>query len=327
MAQDFSGEQFQTQSDSLKMQVAPDTTVIDLSEDSQIPPDLLNTQTILDTITKHTRMDFTIDAFCNVLGVTNHNAPSFSDPNNLLLYYSLTFINCLNIKEKIMLNTYFYNELGYRIYFDSISLIMDDRYDFNNSLLLPFGYKNLSISLSADINSQFWKHYDYRINDEGETERFLYTSARSPSYTVYSGGINYSFWEQANINLGIASAKKTKIKNQSLFNERESEDLYGIEKGKKRIITFGFNLTLQIPQQKILKNLYFENFTGMFMQAEAYQALKHTTVDIKNAFHYVFFSYFRLSLKTDLKYDMEAFGTKPYIVNQLMLGVYFNNKQ
>jgi hypothetical protein len=300
-----------------------------LEEQQQMQLDSLNIQTVSDTIIKQkresSRMDFTIDAFCNVLGVTNHNAPSFSEPNNILLYYNLTFMNCLNIKEKIILNTYFYNELGYKIYFDSISLIVDDRYDFNNSLLLPFGYKNLSISLSANINSQFWKHYDYRTNDEGETERFLYTSARSPSYTTYSGGINYSFWEQASLNLGIASAKKTKIKNQSLFDERKSEVLYDIEKGKKRIIVFGFNLTLQIPQQKILKNIYFENFTEFFIQADAYQALKHATVDMKNAFHYVFFSRFRLSLKTDIKYDMDAFGTKPYIVNQLMLGVFFNN--
>jgi hypothetical protein len=106
----------------------------------------------------------------------------------------------------------------------------------------------------------------------------------------------------------------------------DTESLYGVEKGKKRIITFGFSLTLQIPQQKIFKNLYFENFTGMFMQADRYQALKHTTVDMKNAFHYVFFSNFRLSFKTDIRYDMDAFGTKPYIVNQLMLGVFFNNK-
>jgi len=322
-AQHFSEEQYQPKHDTLNTQAVSDTLPQHLS-------DSLNIQTTADTTAqqkrKYTRMDFTIDAFCNVLGVTNYNAPAFTEPNNMLLYYNLTFTNSLNIKKKIILNTHFYNELGYRILFDSISAIINDRYDFDNSLLLPFGNEKLSVSLNVNINSQFWKHYDYRTNDEGETERFLYTSARSPSYTVYSGGINYTFWKQANVNLGIASAKTTKIKNQSLFNERESDVLYDIEKGKKSITTFGFNLTLQIPQQKILKNFYFENFTTLFIQADAYQALKHTTVDTKNAFHYVFFSRFRLSLKTDIKYDMEAFGTKPYIVNQLMLGVFFNNQ-
>jgi len=303
----------------------------DLSEDcNKTQHDSLHIQMISDTIARPKRvgvyMDFMLDAFCNILGTSYYNAPSFTEPNNMLLYYNITFVNILNIKEKIILNTYFYNELGYKIFFDSISLIMDDRYDFNNMLLLPFGYKNLSISLNADINSQFWKHYDYRINAEDETERFLYTSARSPSYTVYSGGINYRFWKQSSINLGIASAKKTKIKNQSLFDERESDELYGIEKGKKRIFTFGFNLTTQIVQQKIFKNLYFENYTGIFIQADRYQALKHTTIDMKNTFHYVFFSNFRLSLKTDLRYDVNAFGTRPYVVNQLMLGIFFNSK-
>ena len=266
------------------------------------------------------------DAFFNVLGAFNHNAPSHAEADNIVLYYNMTFENKLNIQKKIILTTYYFYEFGNRFYFDTVSTIINDRWDFNNKLLLPFGNKNLSFSLSINTNSQYRNQYDYKYNDEGIAVRYLYTSSGSPKYTTYSGGLNYDFLKRSSVNVSLASAKRTKIKNQKLFDTREASYLYGIEKGKNKLVTYGFNATLHISRQKIFKNFYVENYTGTFVQAKKYQAFKHTTIDVKNVFHYVFFSNFRLSYKTDLKYDLAVYGKKPYITNQLMLGVYFNNK-
>jgi hypothetical protein len=271
-------------------------------------------------------MNLVADAFFNVLGATYYNSPSLNDHNNLYLYYNLSITNDLNIREKVILHTYFLNELGYRIFFDSIALISSDQYSFNNNLLLPFGNRKFSAALGLNVNSQFWRHYEYRTNDDGTTERYLYSSFLSPVYTSYTGGINYRFWEQSMLTVGIATAQKTRIKNQSLYDERQEEVLYGIARGKKTKYAFGFTASLQITQQKIFKNFYVENLTEVFIQADHYQAFKYTTVNVRNTFHYLLFSHLRLSLQTELHYDVDAIGTKPYIINQLMLGIYFNNK-
>ena len=274
-----------------------------------------------------TYMNFTLDAFLNILGTINHNAPTYTEPNNMVFYYSLTFENRLTIQKKLYLNTYYFYEFGNRYFFDTIpSSIINDRWDFNNKILIPFGFKNFSFSLSINTTSQYRNQYDYRTNDEGVEERYLYTSAGSPKYTTYSGGFNYDFWDRSSVDFSLASAKRTKIKNQRLFDTRETDYLYGIEKGNNKLIEYGFNITLQIGRQKIFKNFYWENYTETFIQAKQYQAFKHTTIDMKNIFHYIFFSYFRLSFKTDLRYDTDIYDKKPFITNQLMLGVYFNNR-
>lgn len=275
---------------------------------------------------KNTTINLIADAFFNILGMFYYNSSSSNDYNNLYLYYNITISSEMNVRDIIFLRTYFYNEFGYRIYFDSTSHIISDQYDINNTLLFPFGNKKFSASLGINISSQFWKHYEYITNEDGESEKVLQSSFLSPSTTLYSGGISFDFWDQSAINFSIASAQKTKIKNQALFDEQGTEFLYGLEKGQKRKYFFGFSLSLQITQQKIFKNFYFENMTEAFIQADRYQAFKYTTVNMRNAFHYLFFSHFRLSFQTELQYDVDAIGVKPYIVNQLMFGVYFNNQ-
>lgn len=324
-----------------------ETSVIEPVPNIPLKADTLNLQAISDTLTQKVKeiitasypivlpkptpnvyMNFILDAFLNVLGTVNHNAPAQTEPNNIVFYYSFTFENRLFIKKKVILNTYYFYEFGNRYFFeDSIpSAIINDRWDLNNKLLIPFGNKNLSFSLSVNMTSQYCKQYDYRTNDSGEQERYIYTCSGSPKYTIYSGGLNYDFWKRSSINVSLASAKKTSLKTQKLFNERQTDFLYGIEKGKNKLFTYGVNVTLQISRQKIFKNFYFENSTDFFVEGKKYQAFKYTTIDLKNTFHYLFFSHFRFSFKTDLKYNIEVFGTKPFITNQLMLGVYFNNK-
>ena len=225
-------------------------------------------------------LNFEFDGFINLLGTAYKNAPSYTEPNNIVFYFNISFENRLNIRKVIILHTYYYNEFGNRFYFDTTNVIINDRWDFNNKLLLPFGNKKVSASLSINTTSQYRKNYDYRYNENGEIERYIYTCSGSPKYTIYSGGINYDFFDRSSINVSLASAKRTVIKNSKLFDYRETDFLYGVEKGKKKLVVYGFNATLQISRQKIFKNFYIENYTETFTEGKKHQALKYTTVDI-----------------------------------------------
>jgi hypothetical protein len=92
VAQGFSEKQYQTPHNSLKnIQAIIDTIMQNFPmKDYQISYDSLNAQAISDTSVQQKQdssyMNFMLDAFCNVLGVSNYNAPTFTEPNNVLLY-------------------------------------------------------------------------------------------------------------------------------------------------------------------------------------------------------------------------------------------------
>jgi hypothetical protein len=128
------------------------------------------------------------------------------DKSHLYYYYCLNFRNDIKV-GKLTLRSYFFNEFGIRKYKDSISAISEDMYNFRNSLLIPVGIKKLRLQVGISSKSQFWKHYDYREDNGGGLERYLFSSYLSPGYTYYTGGVSYSFWEQSSVELGLIGAQ------------------------------------------------------------------------------------------------------------------------
>jgi hypothetical protein len=142
---------------------------------------------------------------------------------------------------------------------------------------------------------------------------------------VLSGGLRYTFWDRSSIEIGLASGKTTRMKNQEIFTQRKSTKFYGLENGVRKKTVIGIKLLVIISTKKLFKNFYLEQFSQVFLDKDSLQKIKSYDVDINNALHYLFLKYIRLSARTKVLYDRTVF-TDPTIIQQFSIGFYLNNK-
>jgi hypothetical protein len=269
-------------------------------------------------------IDGNFDFYTTLNGNRSINSQDENTKNNLYVYYNFTFQNRIKIK-KIKITSYFFNEFGIRRFKDSIVSVAEDIYNFKNSISVPFKKSHFDFNLTVSTKSQFWNHYTYTLDSNKHYQKNIYTSYLSPGYIIYSGGIRYNFWNYSSIEIGLASGKTTKIKNQDIFTERKAEKLYGINKGTFKKTNIGFHILVNISAKKLFKNFYIEQFSQIFIDKDSIKKIKSYNVDVNNAFHYVFLKFIRLSVRTKFLYDQTVF-IKPTIIQQISIGFYLNNK-
>ncbi len=245
------------------------------------------------------------------------------DKSNIYFYYNITLNNRLQLNQ-VRVNTYLFNEFGKRFYIDSVGTVSEDQYYFKNTFNYPIVKDKIDVNFMVNLKSQLWKHYDYMEDSLGHEVRYLYSSYYSPGYMLFGGGFTYNFWEGCTVELGIASGKITKIKNQMVFEERGSDMLFGIEKGNKRKMFFGLNLQTNILPKMLTKHLAWENYTQLFIPNQHIAEIKYYTLDFNNALHYLFLKYLRISIRTTVNYDLDI-QEKPQIINQITVGFYLSN--
>jgi hypothetical protein len=171
--------------------------------------------------------------------------------------------------------------------------------------------------------SQYFKHYYYSIDSTGSSVATPNSSYKSPGYQMISGGIKYST-KGLSIEFGIVNGMSTIMKNQKYYDILKTSNLYGLEKGQRKKMDFGFSLIISAPIQKIHKNLYYENFSQARVIKDDLSLINRYSFDINQAFHYVFLKYFRISLRSKIIYDYRI-SLKPSIINNVTLGLYFHN--
>jgi hypothetical protein len=269
-------------------------------------------------------LDATCDFYTTLNGNKSFNSLDEQVRNQIYFYYNLTVQNRIKIK-KIRISNYYFNEFGIRNYKDSIVVISEDIYNFKNSIAVPIRQSKFALNITISSKSQFWKHYTYQPDSNNRYIKSLHTAHLSPGYTIYSGGIRYNFWDRSSIELGIASGKTTKIKNQDIFTQRQAARLYGLEAGKLKKTVLGFHLLLNISSKKLFKNCYMEQFSQLFVDKDSLKQFKSYSLDVNNAFHYLFLKYIRFSFRTKLLYDQTVF-LKPSLVQQFSIGFYLNNQ-
>ncbi|MHC1774920.1 MAG: hypothetical protein AB9834_05840 [Lentimicrobium sp.] len=265
-----------------------------------------------------------IDFFTTFTGIAYLNGQTACEKNNLHLYYNLTINNKIK-SGQFSLTTYYFTEFGIRSFADSITSITEDQYCFKNSLSYQFGESNFALNIATNSKSQYYRHYEYRPDSAGQQVKFIYTSYLSPGYKNFSGGLKFEVNKHFTLELGLVNGKTTLIKNQEIFNSRESEKLYGLEKGTTRKSEYGLNLVITVTPTKVFKNLYFENFSQFNISKSGFHHLRNSRADVNHAFHYIFLKHFRLTLRTLCQYDL-AVGPKVKVVNNLSIGFYLNNR-
>lgn len=264
-----------------------------------------------------------IDFFTTFAGIQFVNGQSADERNSLYLYYNVTVNNKITA-GKLLVTNYYFTELGIKKFADSITSISEDQYNFKNALSYNLGKSKLAFNLSVASKSQYFRHYNYRKDSAGSLNRYLYTTYLSPGYVNYSGGIKYNINAYCSLEFGLANARKTKIRNQAIFDSRRLQSLYGLEKGVQKKTDFGFNLVFSAIQHKLLKDLYWENFSQFGVNNKDIDMLKSYRADVNNAFHYKFLKHFRFTLRTKFLYDISVYD-KPKLINSFTLGFYLNN--
>jgi hypothetical protein len=267
---------------------------------------------------------FRYDFYGTAAALSLVNKPDNAENGSLQFYYNVTLNNKLVI-DKFTWSFYFFNEYGYKKYFDSIGIKSDDNYNLRNNVQWNL-YKN-RIKLNADINikSQIWKTYQYQTTSTNTTEKILYSSYFSPGYIMYSGGIAYNTKKGIVFELGMVSGKTTKIKNQEIYDTRHADNLYGLDKGEKKKLEFGLNLIITAPIIELRKNIYWETNSVFFTKNRTSGYIKQYTMDVNNAFHFLFLKHLRLTLRTKMIYD-PVIQDKIFVSNQISFGFYLSNK-
>ncbi len=269
-------------------------------------------------------IDANFDFFTTLNGNRSFNAKDELLRDNVYFYYNVTLQNRTKLK-KIRISNYFFNEFGVRNYKDSIIAIAEDAFNFKNSISIPILSSKFDLNFTESSKSQFWKHYTFTTDSNNKAVKNLYTDYLSPGYVIYSGGIRFNFWERSTIEIGLASGKTTKIKNQDIFFYRKTNKLYGLESGQPKKTAIGFHLLLNISTKKLFKSCYLEQFSQVFVDKDSLQKIKSYTLDVNNVIHYLLLKYIRFSFRTKVLYDQTIF-IKPSVILQFSIGFYLNNR-
>ncbi len=263
------------------------------------------------------------DFFTTLTGAHHTNGVTASDRNNLSVYYNFTINNKIK-SGKLFITNYYYTDLGLRDYQDSITQISEDQYIIKNAVAFQLLKSRLSFNLATNAKSQYFRHYEYRPDSTGRMERYLYTAYLSPGYRNFSCGLRFDFTDKVALELGLVNGKTTLIRNQEIFNSREAAKLYGLEEGTRKKSEAGFNLVFTLTPQKLYKSLYMENFSQFNVNKAELKLLSRYRMDINNAVHLIFLKHFRLTLRTQCRYDLNI-SDKVSLMNHFSVGFYLNN--
>jgi hypothetical protein len=263
------------------------------------------------------------DFYTTLTALHNFHIPNSSEPNNAYLYYNLDIKNSFTLLH-VTWDCYLFNDYGLRHFFDSITLKTQDQFNFKNSFSYPIWKNQFKLAVQSNTRTPLFKTYQIRTNTTGEPERYLYESFMSPGTITYSGGVTYEFKQQGSLHLGLGSSKITKIRNQEIFESRQTELISGITKGARKKQELGIVFTATIPLKKFSKRWYWEFYGNWFSPLNQLNHLKNQTLDVNNVFHLTLLKYVRLSYRCKIQYHPEE-SKNLGLMNQLSLGFYLNN--
>lgn len=267
----------------------------------------------------------TYDFFTTFTAVRYDNAAEEDNLKNQLHFNYNFSVNNRAKFQRFTIRTYLTNEYGFRHFFDSTTEKTNDAYTFRNALQIPILKKQgLNFMASYEVKSQVWPTWKYRETDTSK-ERYMYTDYLSPGYKIFSFGINWQHSSGATIDLGMIGGKVTRIKNQGLYDSRQTDVLYGVRKGEKDTTDFGLNLVINVPPRMVSKKVGWAFNANVFASRLQIGRVKGYTADVSNALHFLFLKNLRLTMITEMKYD-EAVQNRVFWTNQFMLGFYLSNR-
>lgn len=263
------------------------------------------------------------DFYTTLTGIQTSHSTNPNEQSNLYFYYNIDIKSNLEFR-KIKWDMYLFNDYGFRHFFDSLTTKTQDQLVVKQSLYYPIYKRKCYISLAANTKTKLFNTYQYRSSISGSDEKYLYDSYMSPGTIYYSGGITYEAGGNSIIQLGLGSSKVTKIRNQRIFETRNTEQINGLRQGESKKTELGLTLTSTVPIQHLNKHVHWEFYANVFTPMKNLKTVKNYTVDVNHVFHLTFLKYIRLSWRLQINYHPEQ-QEKPMIQHQVSLGAYLSN--
>lgn len=271
---------------------------------------------------KQIKYHYLVDFYSSFALTQLLNSRNKNDKGSLYFYYNATIAADLYYK-KIAFNSFYTTDFGVAKYFDSLAIIQADQYNFKNSFSYKLGNSKFAVNFMLLSRSQYYNQYNYSFDSTGSCLAIPKSSYKSPGYRILSGGMKYST-KSFSVELGIVNCLYTLMKNQKYYDILNTNNLYGLEKGKKSKLDYGFVLIISVPIHKIYPNIYYENFSQVKIIKDDLTLINRYCFDTNQALHFIFLKHFRLSLRTKINYDYRI-SLKPNIINNVALGFYFHN--
>jgi hypothetical protein len=236
----------------------------------------------------------------------------------LIFYYNIDIKSRFQFR-KWLIETAYFNDFGTTWYLDSLRTKSTDHLHYKLSIAQQLTKK---ISLDAAINTQTILFPGYSLRRKNDTlERFLNEGFMSPGFIYIASGIGISLPHLARLQIGLAGCKITTLRNSSLFDMRQENNIAGVPKGKKRKTEGGINAQITWPLTGFKERWFIEGTALLFVPILG----GNSTFDINTVGHLRLWRFGRLSWRHQFQWN-KAIQSNPTYQQWLTLGVYLNNK-
>lgn len=233
--------------------------------------------------------------------------------NHVALLGNLNYRSILTNERRFKLQTSLLHDLGFQIFFDSITRFFPDAASFITQLELKINHRFI-FTLNTNLSSRIFNDYRYVMDQNGDQVRRMQSGFFTPMILTFSSGFGWNLPSWGALNFGITGGKLTFIRYRDIFEILGVEKYYGVPSGKQTLFEYGISMLVSIDRN-LFKSL---KWTCEMMLFKNY--IKPIDVTVKNLFEWRFGRIFSGSLQTRLFYE-EAVSKKLQIDNVIILGV------
>lgn len=167
--------------------------------------------------------------------------------NQVALQHSLRHRSVLTNNLNLVLTTCILHNLGLQCFFDSITRFSPDENTLDTRLDLRIG-RFLSASLSANLTTRLFNGYEYLPNDSGLQVRILTSAFMTPVTLMLSAGITVQWKQFGTLTAGLSGGKLTGVVNRQIWETRDGETFYGVQRSKGYLVEYGWTLQVLIDR-------------------------------------------------------------------------------
>lgn len=265
--------------------------------------------------------NFRLDFFLTLHGSLALNHADQSGWKNLFQsYYNLTLNDRFQLGlAEIRLNLF--HEWGY-IWKEQKGQHKEDLFQYNIDLLVGPSSK-WKWSANFQSKTQLFNHYQFK--DNLTDKRYLESAYFTPGYLTFGAGMSYLWSQGGKVELALIGGQLTKMRNQKVYNERQTNEIAGIQQGEKSKFKLGIGLQFQQPIRKLTKQIFWENQSRFSVRNFKTSIRSSCVFDMQNAFYFLTLKYLRIGLRSVVQYNPDL--SEKLMTSQLILfGFYLSNK-
>ncbi len=218
-------------------------------------------------------------------------------------YFQISLSSNINAKTDVkmkecMINIELNDISGFEWIPDSVFQFNKDLVNFKFAIQQP-EKKKVVLNFNSIAQSQKVRTFVSTIDSMGRPIRKQNAGFLSPGTLLINGGLSYSGNSSTKLEFGIASLKLNCLVNKRLYVIQNTNELNGIPKDKRYVLTGGLNVQ-SVLEKNFGRLLTWENSSVWFYPISKEAKLE---VQIKNAIIWKPVSNLQASLRTNYSYD------------------------